>query len=106
MAPAFVSTLKAFYRSCLFQIILVGLVSLSGPGIWMALNSLGAGGQASVSIPLPKTNLPGLLLSSGISILDDLPPPPPLSALVCYLADNPRPSSPPSSPSSTTPPMP
>lgn len=37
------------YRSCLFQIIVVGLVALCEPGIWTALNNLGAGGQASVS---------------------------------------------------------
>lgn len=47
MAPS-IQNLKAFYRSYLFQIIVVGLVSLCEPGIWMALNSLGAGGQASV----------------------------------------------------------
>lgn len=37
------------YRSCLFQIVIVGLVSFCEPGIWTALNNLGAGGQASVS---------------------------------------------------------
>lgn len=41
-----------FYRSCLFQIIIVGLVSLCEPGIWTALNNLGAGGQASVSVDI------------------------------------------------------
>lgn len=38
-----------FYRSCLFQIIIVGLVAFCEPGIWTALNNLGAGGNASVS---------------------------------------------------------
>ncbi|KAJ5631598.1 uncharacterized protein N7484_011698 [Penicillium longicatenatum] len=33
-----------FYRSCLFQIIIVGLVAFCEPGIWTALNNLGAGG--------------------------------------------------------------
>ncbi|KAL2832822.1 MFS general substrate transporter [Aspergillus cavernicola] len=36
-----------FYRSCLFQIIIVGLVAFCEPGIWTALNNLGAGGNAS-----------------------------------------------------------
>ncbi|KAL4897071.1 major facilitator superfamily domain-containing protein [Aspergillus ambiguus] len=34
------------YRSCLFQIIIVGLVAFCEPGIWTALNNLGAGGNA------------------------------------------------------------
>ena len=37
-----------FYRSCLFQIIIVGLVAFCEPGIWTALNNLGAGGNAKV----------------------------------------------------------
>lgn len=41
--------LSHFYRSCLFQMIIVGLVGFCEPGIWTALNNLGAGGQASVS---------------------------------------------------------
>ncbi|KAJ5487625.1 hypothetical protein N7530_001925 [Penicillium desertorum] len=35
-----------FYRSCLLQIIIVGLVAFCEPGIWTALNNLGAGGNA------------------------------------------------------------
>ncbi|KAL5342720.1 major facilitator superfamily domain-containing protein [Aspergillus crustosus] len=38
--------IKTFYRSCLFQIIIVGLVAFCEPGIWTALNNLGAGGNA------------------------------------------------------------
>lgn len=38
-----------FYRSCLFQIVIVGLVAFCEPGIWTALNNLGAGGNATVS---------------------------------------------------------
>ncbi|KAJ5749281.1 uncharacterized protein N7511_010977 [Penicillium nucicola] len=38
---------KTFYRSCLLQIIVVGLVAFCEPGIWTALNNLGAGGNAS-----------------------------------------------------------
>ena len=34
-----------WYRSVLFQIVIVGLVSFTQPGIWNALNNLGAGGQ-------------------------------------------------------------
>jgi hypothetical protein len=48
--------LKRFYRSCLFQILIVGLVGFCEPGIWTALNNLGAGGQASVSRPDPAIN--------------------------------------------------
>lgn len=40
--------LAQIYRSCLFQIIIVGLVAFCEPGIWTALNNLGAGGNASV----------------------------------------------------------
>jgi hypothetical protein len=40
---------KRAYRSCLLQIIVVGLVAFCEPGIWTALNNLGAGGNASVS---------------------------------------------------------
>ncbi|KAF4822725.1 UNC93-like protein [Colletotrichum siamense] len=34
-----------WYRSPLFNVILVGLISFTQPGIWNALNSTGAGGQ-------------------------------------------------------------
>jgi hypothetical protein len=37
------------YRSSLFQIVIVGLVAFCEPGIWTALNNLGAGGNAKVS---------------------------------------------------------
>jgi hypothetical protein len=39
---------KIIYRSVLFQIIVVGFVAFCEPGIWTALNNLGAGGNASV----------------------------------------------------------
>lgn len=35
-----------FYRTVLFQIVVVGFVSFTQPGIWNALNNLGAGGAA------------------------------------------------------------
>ncbi|KAN0060489.1 hypothetical protein ACQY0O_007820 [Thecaphora frezii] len=34
-----------FHRTVLFQILVVGIVSFSQPGIWNALSNLGAGGQ-------------------------------------------------------------
>lgn len=46
MAPG---RLGRVYRSCLFQIVVVGLVAFCEPGIWTALNNLGAGGNATVS---------------------------------------------------------
>lgn len=49
-----VKRIAHIYRSCLFQIVVVGLVALCEPGIWTALNNLGAGGQASVSPTLIK----------------------------------------------------
>lgn len=42
--------LARLYRSCLLQIIIVGLVAFCEPGIWTALNNLGAGGNAKVSL--------------------------------------------------------
>ena len=38
------------YRTTLFQIVIVGLVAFCEPGIWTALNNLGAGGNAKVSL--------------------------------------------------------
>jgi hypothetical protein len=40
-----VSRFTRWYRSPLFNVILVGLVSFTQPGIWNALNATGAGGQ-------------------------------------------------------------
>ncbi|BEI88960.1 uncharacterized protein CcaverHIS019_0203220 [Cutaneotrichosporon cavernicola] len=37
---------EKFYRSTLFQIIIVGLCSFSAPGLWVALNSMGVAGSA------------------------------------------------------------
>ncbi|KAL4799464.1 major facilitator superfamily domain-containing protein [Aspergillus venezuelensis] len=39
------STLARWYRSALFNVIIVGLISFTQPGIWNALNNTGAGGQ-------------------------------------------------------------
>ncbi|EFX04873.1 duf895 domain protein membrane protein [Grosmannia clavigera kw1407] len=49
------------YRSCLFQIIVVGLVAFCEPGIWTALNNLGAGGNAS-----PRLNNAASALTYGL----------------------------------------
>ncbi len=40
-----VSRLTRWYRSPLFNVILIGLISFTQMGIWNALNSTGAGGQ-------------------------------------------------------------
>ncbi|KAL2815220.1 major facilitator superfamily domain-containing protein [Aspergillus cavernicola] len=39
------SRLTRWYRSALFNVIIVGLISFTQPGIWNALNNTGAGGQ-------------------------------------------------------------
>lgn len=39
-----VSRFTRWYRSPLFNVIMVGLISFTQPGIWNALNSTGAGG--------------------------------------------------------------
>lgn len=36
-----------FFRSTLFQILVVGLCAFSAPGIWSAMNGLGVGGSQS-----------------------------------------------------------
>jgi hypothetical protein len=43
---------STLYRSTLFQIVIVGLVAFCEPGIWTALNNLGAGGNAKVGFVL------------------------------------------------------
>ncbi|KAK6062897.1 hypothetical protein SCUP515_12901 [Seiridium cupressi] len=60
--------LARLYRSCLFQIIIVGLVSLCEPGIWTALNNLGAGGQASPFLNNAANALTYGLMSVGCTI--------------------------------------
>ncbi|KAF2773970.1 MFS general substrate transporter [Teratosphaeria nubilosa] len=39
------SSLARFYRSTWFNVVIVGLVSFTQPGIWTALNNTGAGGE-------------------------------------------------------------
>ncbi|KAH8652237.1 major facilitator superfamily domain-containing protein [Xylariales sp. PMI_506] len=45
--PSSVSRFTRWFRSPLFNVIIVGLISFTQPGIWNALNSTGAGGQQS-----------------------------------------------------------
>jgi hypothetical protein len=57
------------YRSSLFQIVIVGLVAFCEPGIWTALNNLGAGGNAKVSLRTrsqPKISTRRLTHSSAV----------------------------------------
>ncbi|KAH8432929.1 uncharacterized protein LDX57_010562 [Aspergillus melleus] len=42
-----VGTLHRWYRGTLYQAVALGLISFTQPGIWDALNSLGAGGLAT-----------------------------------------------------------
>ncbi|CAN9203130.1 unnamed protein product [Alternaria alternata] len=44
-APKRVSMFTRWYRSPLFNVIVVGMISFTQPGIWNALNNVGAGGQ-------------------------------------------------------------
>ncbi|CAN9204189.1 unnamed protein product [Alternaria alternata] len=43
--PKRVSRFTRWYRSPLFNVIVVGMISFTQPGIWNALNNVGAGGQ-------------------------------------------------------------
>ncbi|TID24116.1 Ribosomal RNA-processing protein 12 [Venturia nashicola] len=61
-------SISGIYRSCLFQIIIVGLVAFCEPGIWMALNNLGAGGQAKPFLNNAANALTYGLMSFGCTI--------------------------------------
>ncbi|KAL2289348.1 hypothetical protein FJTKL_02350 [Diaporthe vaccinii] len=56
------------YRSCLFQIVVVGLVAFCEPGIWTALNNLGAGGNATPFLNNAANALTYGLMSIGCMI--------------------------------------
>ncbi|TDZ65241.1 UNC93-like protein 2 [Colletotrichum trifolii] len=62
------SRLSEIYRSCLFQIVIVGLVAFCEPGIWTALNNLGAGGNASPFLNNAANALTYGLMSVGCFI--------------------------------------
>ncbi|THZ80656.1 MFS general substrate transporter [Aureobasidium pullulans] len=66
--PMALNKLTAFYRSCLFQIIIVGLVGFCEPGIWTALNNLGAGGNASATLNNAANALTYGLMSIGCAL--------------------------------------
>ncbi|KAJ4291011.1 hypothetical protein N0V90_010207 [Kalmusia sp. IMI 367209] len=59
---------KAVYRSVLFQIVIVGLVAFCEPGIWTALNNLGAGGNAKPFLNNAANALTYGLMSIGCFI--------------------------------------
>ncbi|KAJ4986812.1 DUF895 domain membrane protein [Stagonosporopsis vannaccii] len=59
---------KTVYRSVLFQIVIVGLVAFCEPGIWTALNNLGAGGNASPFLNNAANALTYGLMSVGCFI--------------------------------------
>lgn len=44
------SSATSFYRSTLFQILVVGLCAFCSPGIWNAMNGLGVGGSQSPNL--------------------------------------------------------
>ncbi|KAK2052703.1 hypothetical protein LY76DRAFT_555267, partial [Colletotrichum caudatum] len=60
--------LGQIYRSCLFQIVIVGLVAFCEPGIWTALNNLGAGGNAKPFLNNAANALTYGLMSVGCCI--------------------------------------
>ncbi|KAI8263680.1 UNC93-like protein [Colletotrichum sp. SAR 10_98] len=45
-SPTLWSKTHDVYRGTIFQAVLLGLISFTQPGIWAAMNNLGAGGQA------------------------------------------------------------
>lgn len=67
-----IAKLKIFYRSVLFQIILVGLVSFAEPGIWNALNNLGAGGQQKPYLVNAANSLTYGIMSIGCALAGGL----------------------------------
>ncbi len=70
-----VSRLTRWYRSPLFNVVLIGLISFTQMGIWNALNSTGAGGQqepylvnGANSLTFGYVQLSGLLFTVVIQI--------------------------------------
>lgn len=74
-----VSKFTRWYRSPLFNVIIVGFISFTQPGIWNALNNTGAGGQQEPYLvngansltfgfvhPLPSSLIMPLYLRYGI----------------------------------------
>ncbi|KAK0389388.1 hypothetical protein NLU13_2963 [Sarocladium strictum] len=67
-----VSRFTRWYRSPLFNVIIVGLISFTQPGIWNALNSTGAGGQQEPYLVNGANSLTFGLMVFGCSIFSVL----------------------------------
>lgn len=68
---------STLYRSTLFQIVIVGLVAFCEPGIWTALNNLGAGGNAKVCychISMEVLDSENTLANTYHSLTSTMPP--------------------------------
>ncbi|KAK2790386.1 hypothetical protein FQN52_005654 [Onygenales sp. PD_12] len=63
-----VSKFTRWYRSPLFNVVIVGLISFTQPGIWNALNYTGAGGQAEPYLVNGANALTFGLMSFGCTI--------------------------------------
>ncbi|KAF2277306.1 MFS general substrate transporter [Westerdykella ornata] len=63
-----VSRLTRWYRSPLFNVIMVGLISFTQPGIWNALNNTGAGGQQEPYLVNGANSLTFGIMAFGCSI--------------------------------------
>ncbi|KAL2213560.1 MFS general substrate transporter [Sarocladium strictum] len=67
-----VSRLTRWYRSPLFNVIIIGLISFTQPGIWNALNSTGAGGQQEPYLVNGSNSLTFGIMVFGCSIFSVL----------------------------------
>ncbi|KAF2741830.1 MFS general substrate transporter [Sporormia fimetaria CBS 119925] len=63
-----ISRFTRWYRSPLFNVIIVGLISFTQPGIWNALNNTGAGGQQEPYLVNGANALTFGLMAFGCSI--------------------------------------
>ncbi|KAM0330174.1 hypothetical protein ACHAQA_004347 [Verticillium albo-atrum] len=67
-----VSRFTRWYRSPLFNVIVVGLISFTQPGIWNALNNTGAGGQQEPYLVNGANSLTFGIMVFGCSIFSIL----------------------------------
>ncbi|KAG5758439.1 hypothetical protein H9Q72_013432 [Fusarium xylarioides] len=67
-----VSRFTRWYRSPLFNVIIVGLISFTQPGIWNALNNTGAGGQQEPYLVNGANSLTFGIMVFGCSIFSIL----------------------------------
>ncbi|KAK0721862.1 major facilitator superfamily domain-containing protein [Lasiosphaeria miniovina] len=63
-----VSKLTRWFRSPLFNVIIVGLISFTQPGIWNALNNTGAGGQQEPYLVNGSNSLTFGIMAFGCSL--------------------------------------